>query len=151
MDQPAPPPNDSFPRILFHYEDVYVPDIQEHKAEAWILDAIKTEGKQAGDISVIFCRDEYLHRINKSYLDHDTLTDVITFDYTGEEGYVSGDIFISYERVEENAKLFNQPLPHELHRVIIHGVLHLLGYRDNTGPEKAAMHEKENYYLSLRF
>jgi len=115
----------------------------------WISATINKEKRKEGDITFIFCSDEYLLLINKQYLQHDTYTDIITFDYSeGDSAQpVSGDIFISIERVKENAEKFSTTFENELHRVIIHGVLHLLGYKDKTKVAKAQMTSKEDYYL----
>uniref|UniRef100_UPI0030DAA519 rRNA maturation RNase YbeY n=1 Tax=uncultured Planktosalinus sp. TaxID=1810935 RepID=UPI0030DAA519 len=101
------------------------------------------EGFKLGEISYVFCDDEYLHKLNIQYLNHDTLTDIISFDYTVDEEII-GDIYISIERVRENAKEFNSTFEDELARVIIHGVLHLLGYKDKTELEKLEMRQKED-------
>ena len=116
----------------------------------WIRETITSEGFRSGEISFIFCGDNYLHQINKEYLRHDTYTDIITFDNSDEEGTISGDIFISVERVEENALGFQVSSTDELHRVIIHGILHLCGYLDKKPADKKQMTEKENYYLNKR-
>ena len=115
----------------------------------WIIDTIEAEGKNAGVINLIFCNDEYLLDLNQRFLERDTLTDVIAFDYHEDESDVSGDIFISIERIEDNADQFNQSFLEEVHRVVIHGVLHLCGYSDKAAEEKSAMTLKEDYYLSL--
>ncbi len=107
---------------------------------------ITSENKKKGDISFIFCSDEYLLKMNNEYLSHDYYTDVITFDYT-EEDIISGDIFISTDRVKENASKYKIDFENELQRVMIHGVLHLTGYKDKTEAEKKQMTEKENQYL----
>ncbi len=140
---------DNNPEILFHYEDVHIPNFKEEDARHWIRETIHNEHQQAGDLNFIFCTDRYLLKINQQYLDHDDLTDIITFDYT-EGDRISGDIFISYERVLDNALAHQEASDTELHRVIIHGVLHLLGYKDSTATGKQEMQRKENYYLSLR-
>lgn len=102
-----------------------------------------------GSINFIFCSDEYLFQLNQKYLKHDTYTDIITFDSSVEETEISGDIFISLERVKENSKQFSGSFVKELHRVMIHGILHLLGYKDKSPKDKEAMSGKEDYYLSL--
>ena len=107
---------------------------------------IQNEGKTFGDISVIFCSDEYLLKINEQYLDHNYYTDIVTFDYV-ENAVISGDLFISVDRVAENAEKYGNPFIEELHRVIIHGVLHLVGYNDKTVKEQSLMREKEDFYL----
>ncbi|MFC0317399.1 MULTISPECIES: rRNA maturation RNase YbeY [Olivibacter] len=116
----------------------------------WIKDAIANEGLKPGEISFIFCSDEYLHKINVEYLNHDTYTDIITFDNSDDENVIAGDIFISIDRIKENAKSFLVKEIDELHRVIIHGILHLCGYLDKKPVDKKRMTEKENEYLSKR-
>ena len=115
----------------------------------WILNSIKKEKKQAGEIAVVFCSDEYLLDINRKYLKHNYLTDIITFQNTDNE-HVSGDIMISVDRVAENAATLKVDFKDELHRVIIHGVLHLCGYKDKSPSHKKQMTSKEDYYLTLR-
>ncbi|MFZ4522329.1 MAG: rRNA maturation RNase YbeY [Bacteroidales bacterium] len=115
----------------------------------WILNAIEREGKNCGDLNFIFCDDEYLAELNYKYLNHKTLTDILTFSFDDEHGSLCGDIFISWPRVLENAGTFNQKPADELHRVIIHGVLHLIGYDDTNKKLKTIMTEKENFYLAL--
>ena len=117
------------------------------KVRRWVKSIFDTEGKLAGDIAYIFCNDEYLGSMNEKYLKHDTLTDIITFDYS-EKGIYSGDIFISIERVTENAGSFNATLNQELGRVMVHGVLHLSGYKDKTPEDKKMMRSKEDFYLA---
>jgi len=119
----------------------------------WIKSVIQEESynspKKVGDISIIFCSDEYLLKINKQYLEHDYYTDVITFD-NSDDNCVSGDIFISIDTVKSNAEYFKQEFQSELHRVIIHGILHLLGYNDQTKAQSRVMREREDYYLNKR-
>jgi probable rRNA maturation factor len=114
----------------------------------WLDSLIKKERAKRGDISYIFCTDKYLLNMNKAYLNHDFYTDVITFDYS-EHKLISGDIFISIDRVKDNAKQFNVSFQNELLRVIVHGVLHLCGYNDKTKAQEKQMRAKEDYYLSL--
>ena len=114
--------------------------------KSWINRTIKAEGKKAGELSIIFTTDEFLLDLNKKYLKHNYYTDVITFDYS-EENIISGDIFVSLERVAENASIYGEDLRKELLRVIIHGVLHLCGYGDKTPDEKDNMRNKEDLYL----
>ena len=109
----------------------------------------KQEGKQVVEINFIFCDDEDLHKINLEFLDHDTYTDIITFDYSVGDELIS-EIYISVERVKENANDYSDCFEEELQRVLIHGVLHLCGYKDKGEEERAVMRKKENYYLSLR-
>ena len=115
----------------------------------WLEVAISTENKELGEINYIFCDDQYLLKKNQEYLKHDTFTDIITFDYT-EKNRLSGDIFISIERVKENAINFAVPFETELRRVIIHGVLHLMGYKDKSEEDTETMRSKENFYLSKK-
>lgn len=117
------------------------------KVRNWIKAILETEGKSAGDITYVFCNDEYLGSMNAKYLKHNTLTDIITFDYS-EKGKLSGDIFISIERVKENAGSYNTTLNQELGRVMAHGVLHLSGYKDKTPDDKKMMKSKEDFYLA---
>lgn len=132
--------------IYYHSEcDFQLKDKQS--ITKWLENAISTENKELGEINYIFCDDQYLLKKNQKYLQHDTFTDIITFDYT-EENCLSGDIFISIERVKENAITFAVPFETELRRVIIHGVLHLMGYKDKSDEEAETMRSKENYYLS---
>ena len=134
--------------IEFNYEVDFILD-NEQKTKDWIKQSIAKEGFELGEINYIFCNDEYLHKINVEFLQHDTLTDIISFDYTlGKE--VSGDIFVSIERVEDNAKDFKVSFTDELHRVLIHGVLHYMGYKDKTDDEKLEMRTKENECLGFK-
>ncbi len=117
------------------------------KVKNWVKTILDTEGKNAGDITYVFCSDEYLLSMNEKYLKHDTLTDIITFDYS-ETDFLSGDIFISVERVKENAVSFNTTFNQELGRVMAHGVLHLSGYKDKNSEDKKVMRSKEDFYLT---
>ena len=120
------------------------------KTKDWVINAITNEQKQVGNINYIFCSDEYLHKINLKYLNHDTYTDIITFNYC-EDKVVSSDIFISIDRVRENAINYKKSFINELHRVIIHGILHLVGYNDKSHSEQKQMTSREDFYLSLLF
>ncbi len=111
---------------------------------------IKEENKEEGDLTLIFCSDEYLLEINNKHLNHDYYTDIITFDYSQKKN-ISGDLFISIDRVKENAKEFSVPFLNELSRVVVHGVLHLCGYNDKTEEEKKQMRKLENKYLKNFF
>lgn len=135
--------------IYFHSE---VPGFTlKHKQilKSWITDTIADHGLKAGELNFIFCDDAYLHQINLTYLDHDTYTDIITFPVSipGRESQISGDIYISVERVDENAIKFKTGFAEELHRVIIHGVLHLCGHSDKGKMKKENMRATENKYL----
>lgn len=118
------------------------------KIKQWIKDIVTREDKKLGEISYIFCDDNKILEVNKQYLSHDYFTDIITFDYV-EKDIISGDIIISIDRVKENSKSFNSSFEDELHRVIIHGVLHLIGYNDKTDKEQQLMREKENECLLI--
>jgi rRNA maturation RNase YbeY len=137
------------PGILFFLEDIQYTLRHRKKIRRWLHNAIQSEEKIVGRINVILCSDEYLYNLNLTFLKHDTLTDIITFDYSEKDIRLSGDVFISLERVKENSKLFRVPLVHELYRVMIHGILHLAGYRDKKPADKELMRSKEDYYLSL--
>ena len=117
------------------------------KIREWINKAVHEEDKYTGTLSYIFCSDEYLLSINEMYLKSDYLTDIISFDYT-EDKIISGDMLISIDRVKENAKIYKTTFQKELMRVMIHGILHLCGYKDKTEKEKKCMKEKEDYYLN---
>jgi len=128
--------------ITFNSETSFTLNNQK-KLVKWIGDVISSEGFQVGEINYIFCDDSYLNKINQEFLNHDTFTDIISFDYTlGKE--VGGDIFISIERVLENAEKFNEVFENELHRVMIHGILHFIGYKDKTKKDKTLMRTKED-------
>ncbi len=134
-------------KVEIYYEDIQSLSIKKTSLNKLVKRLINSEMKQLGEISVILCSDKYLLEMNKQYLNHDYFTDIITFDYV-EQDVISGDLFISLERVEENAKRYNANIINELCRVIFHGVLHLIGYGDKTSEEKKTMTEKENLYLS---
>jgi len=133
-------------KIKFHNEYTQTLNINEKSIRQKIIDLIILEGKMEGEISIIFCTDDYLLKINKDFLNHDYYTDIITFNYVSGN-IISGDLFISIERVKENAKFFNVKFIEELERVILHGILHLIGYDDKTTEQKEEIRKKENYYL----
>lgn len=114
----------------------------------WIEQTIVAENHTLKEINFIFCSDDYLLKINQDFLQHNTFTDIVTFDNSIKEKEIVSDIFISVERVTENALLYNIPLAEELHRVMIHGTLHLLGYKDKSVKEKKLMTDRENFYIS---
>ncbi|MEM6316148.1 MAG: rRNA maturation RNase YbeY [Bacteroidota bacterium] len=134
--------------IQFYAESLDFQLANESEIIAWITQTIIEESKKLVMLNFIFCNDEYLHKINVEYLDHDTLTDIITFPYSDDEQFIEGDIYISVQRVRANAQQFNVPFLQELHRVIIHGVLHLCGYGDKTETEKKVMRSKEDFYIT---
>ena len=115
----------------------------------WIKQVIQKEQNSLGELNFIFCDDTYLHNINVAYLQHDTYTDIITFDNADQEGKIEGDIFISVERVRENSQKLAISFEQELYRVMIHGVLHLLGYKDKSSKDKVQMRAKEDEYIAL--
>ncbi|HMI03914.1 MAG TPA: rRNA maturation RNase YbeY [Pedobacter sp.] len=136
--------------VNFFNEDVTYTLKNKPAIRAWINSAIIAEGCFLEELNFIFCSDEYLWRMNQQFLDHDTYTDVITFDNSERLKTINGDIFISIDRVKENASEINVPAATELCRVMIHGTLHLLGYKDKTKAAKTQMTAKEDHYLSLR-
>ncbi len=115
----------------------------------WLKMVAESELKRLGDISIIFCSDNYILDVNMKYLQHDYFTDIITFDYC-EGDRLSGDLFISVDSVRENATFYGTEFDNELNRVIVHGLLHLIGYDDHTEEDQKTMRAKENYYLQLR-
>lgn len=133
--------------ISFNYETEFeLPN--ENEIEKWLSEVIVSESKKEGDINYIFCDDEYLHEINVKYLDHDTLTDIISFDYSiGNE--LHGDIFVSVERVADNAKDFNVSFDEELKRVLAHGILHFAGYKDKSDEDVLLMRSKEDEKIAM--
>ncbi|AUC21592.1 MULTISPECIES: rRNA maturation RNase YbeY [Polaribacter] len=132
--------------VTFNYETDF--DLKdENLLEYWIDNVVSKKGFSLGELNYIFCDDEYLHKLNVEFLQHDTLTDVISFDNTLGK-LISGDIYISIERVADNAKDFEVSFIEELHRVMIHGVLHYMGYKDKTETEKKEMRNAENTALS---
>ena len=134
--------------ISFVSEDVSF-NLKTHLlVEKWIKATLVAENKILGEITYIFCSDNYLHKINLEHLNHDTFTDIITFNYNVDE-IINSDIFISIDRVKDNAETYNITFQNELYRVIIHGVLHLIGYDDKTVSDKKTMRSKEDFYLSL--
>lgn len=147
--------------IHFHSEDVSFTPRNKTLLRSWITASLLKERKQPGEINFIFCSDDYLLEMNQTYLKHDTFTDIITFDYSNELSTeelrtpnsklktISGDIFISIDRIKENAEKFNTSFDNELHRVMIHGLLHLAGYKDKSKPDKTLMTQKEDFYLHL--
>ena len=130
------------------FEDVPPFELEESFLSNWYSKVCLQEDKELGDLTIIFCSDTYLLDLNRQHLDHDYFTDIITFDYS-DFPVVSGDLFISFDRVKENAFDFNVSFEHELHRVIIHGFLHLCGYLDKSEEDELIMRSKENQALSL--
>ncbi|MFA7445093.1 MAG: rRNA maturation RNase YbeY [Flavobacteriaceae bacterium] len=133
--------------IVFNYETDFQLD-NEEIYQNWLSEVIESEDKEEGEINYIFCDDDYLYEINVQYLNHQTLTDIISFDYT-LGNLISGDIFISIERVKENAQDFGVSFEEELKRVMVHGVLHYCGYKDKTSEDEKIMRVKEEEKMKL--
>ncbi len=134
--------------ISFFCEQVEMPAVHKTLVRNWIKRVAETHGKRVGEISYIFCNDEKILEVNRQYLQHDYYTDIITFDYT-EGNKIAGDLFISLDTVRSNADLFNQLYETELHRVIVHGVLHLCGINDKGPGEREIMEKCENEALAI--
>ncbi len=134
--------------IYFQSEDIKFPSIKKRATSNWIKQVAESHNKKIGDISYIFCSDAKIIEVNNQYLQHDYYTDIITFDYS-ENDTISGDIFISLDTVKSNSEQFNTDYHNELHRVIIHGILHLCGINDKTDNEQKEMTKCENNALAL--
>ncbi len=132
--------------IKFCSEDITFSLKEKLKHKAWLNEVAKQEGKKILELSYVFCSDDYLLEINKEYLNHDTLTDIVTFDNSEDPKKIEGDIFISIDRVKENGEKLGTSAT-ELERVMVHGLLHLLGYKDKKKEDKALMTEKEDFYI----
>ena len=133
--------------INFNYETNFELE-SEDKISSWISQVITSENKKEGEINYVFCDDEYLHRLNVEHLGHDTLTDIISFDYSiGNE--IHGDVFISVERVADNANDFDVSFEEELQRVLVHGILHYCGYKDKSEEDELIMRTKEDEKIAL--
>ncbi len=138
------------PSIRFFFEGVSCIVTNKRKHQAWIKEVILQEGRDPGNINFIFCTDQALFEMNSLYLEHDTFTDVISFDLSDPsevKAPVDGEVYISLDRVKENAQQFNVSVDEEIQRVMVHGILHLLGYDDGTPALKKAMKAKEDHYL----
>lgn len=133
--------------LNFFFENVKNFSLDDNLS-AWLENIITSEGKKLGEINYIFCDDEYLLKINQDYLQHDYYTDIITFDYVKGKT-ISGDIFVSVDRIQDNASTLSKNYDSEFRRVLAHGILHLCGYKDKTEDEIKEMREKENFYLEL--
>ena len=134
--------------ITYQTEGVEMPSIDQEKISAWIKEVAATYGKKVGEVAYLFCSDEHILKVNREFLQHDYYTDVITFDYCHGR-ILSGDIVLSLDTVRSNAELFNTPYETELHRVIIHGILHLCGINDKGPGERDIMEGEENKALAL--
>ncbi|MBP6826730.1 MAG: rRNA maturation RNase YbeY [Saprospiraceae bacterium] len=149
MKFPVPEPSEQPEEpIAFFFEDVSFDLPDESGLRAWLLSVAEAEGKSVWEINYIFCSDEHLRGINVEFLDHDYYTDIITFD-NSDDARMQGEIYISSERVAENAQTNGVPFHHELCRVMVHGVLHMAGYGDKTPEHEAIMRGKEDFYLAL--
>lgn len=135
--------------IIFFNEDIDFKFQGKNNFKAWLKKVADKEGFKIKDLNYIFCSDEYLHKINVDYLDHDTLTDIITFDNSEDESTIEGDIFVSIERVKENSQTLNTVFEEEIKRVVIHGLLHLCGHDDHSIEEKVEMRSLESKYISI--
>lgn len=135
--------------ISYYFEDTDFVFKEKNLNGRWLRMVAESEVKRLGDISIIFCSDNYILDVNQRYLEHDYFTDIITFDYC-EGDRLSGDLFISVDSVRENSLEYGTEFKDELNRVIVHGVLHLIGYDDHTDEDVMTMREKENYYLDIR-
>ena len=134
--------------ITYYAEDVKMPAIKKREISAWVKEVASRYGYKVGDISYIFCSDEHILEVNRQYLQHDYYTDIITFDYT-EEKKISGDLFISLDTVATNAEKFGATYETELHRVLIHGILHLCGINDKGPGAREIMAKCENEALEI--
>lgn len=148
FNKPTPVPTQTNDHLNFFYEDVDPETIEQVIHNHKLIQCADREGIAIRNLNVIFCSDEYLLEINKKYLKHDYYTDVITFD-TSSSDELEGDVFISVERARKNSKKFRVKFKQEVKRLMLHGVLHLIGYNDKTEKEKKIMREKEDCYLSL--
>jgi len=137
-------------KINFIVEDVDIRFFKNKgKVKIWIKEVLASHKAKPIEINYIFCSDEYLLKVNKEYLDHDYYTDIITFDNSEKEGEIESDIFVSVDRIKDNAITHNETFDREFHRVLIHGILHLVGYKDKTDDDDAKMREKENECLAI--
>lgn len=135
--------------IEFFTEDIEFEVKNEQQIKEWLEKIIENHSYEIESLNYIFCSDAYLHQMNVEYLDHDTLTDVITFDNSDFSDVIEGDVFISIDRIVDNAASFHRPVEEELHRVMAHGLLHLLGFEDKTEEKQKIMREKEEECLAL--
>lgn len=136
--------------IQFHKADLTYRLLFKNDLQQWLTSVAKKEGFIINDLSIILCSDEFLYKLNVEYLQHNTYTDIITFDYSEGQQHLSGELYISIDRVKENAVALLISTQEELHRVMVHGLLHLCGYGDKKPAEKKKMSEREDLYLSLR-
>ena len=138
-------------QIWFHNEETPFNLTGKNQVKRWLKKVAEEEQRKIGTLNIIFCSDHYLLETNKNFLNHDYYTDIITFDHSEQNDELSGDLFISTDRIMEFSKTHNIEFVDELHRVIVHGVLHLAGHNDKTDGQKTEMRKLENHYLALRF
>lgn len=134
--------------VYFHNEDNSYVLLGKNQIKAWLKSVVSSRAYLLGSINIIFCSDKYLLAMNKEYLQHDYYTDIITFNYC-DKNTISGDLFISIDRIKDYSKTNNLPFVNELHRVIVHGVLHLCGFNDKTEKEKEKMRQLEDHFLKI--
>ena len=135
--------------ITYNTIDVDMPALPQHETSVWVRAVAESYGKRVGEVAYVFCNDEKILEVNRQFLQHDYFTDIITFDYT-EGQRIGGDLFISLDTVRSNAELFGRPYDEELHRVVIHGILHLCGINDKGPGEREIMEAAENKALAMR-
>jgi len=134
--------------VSIQYEDTKILDLDPEFFVSWLSGVCKEEGCSLGELGIVFCSDEYILEVNKQFLQHDYYTDIITFDYR-EGDVIGGDLLISVDRVRENAGDLQVSFKNELNRVVVHGVLHIIGYKDKEESDERLMREKEDYYLGF--
>ena len=135
--------------VNFFYEDDFNLSLNKKEVRFWIKNVVKKENKKLSYLNFVFCTDGYLLELNQKYLKHNSLTDVIAFDFSESKKTIEGDVYISVDRVKENAKKYSPSFKKELLRVLLHGVLHLIGYKDKTKEQKKIMASKENVFVSV--
>jgi len=135
--------------VNFFYEDDFNLSLNKKEVRFWIKNVVKKENKKLSYLNFVFCTDSYLLELNQKYLKHNSLTDVIAFDFSESKKTIEGDVYISVDRVKENAKKYSPSFKKELLRVLLHGVLHLIGYKDKTKEQKKIMASKENVFVSV--
>lgn len=132
--------------VRFFSEEVKMPRFERSKTASWLMNIAESEDCSIASLSIVFCSDDFLHSLNIEYLNHDTLTDIITFPFAGPPE-IEGELYISTDRIKENAEEFRVPFATELHRVMAHGLLHLIGFGDKDEAEQKLMREREDFYL----
>jgi rRNA maturation RNase YbeY len=138
-------------KISFSYQQAYSGPKQKGRLRAFLAELAGREGYGIDQLGFVFCSDAYLLKINRDYLSHDTYTDIVTFDLRDTPGAIRGEVYISLDRIRENARTYGQPVTRELHRVIFHGLLHLCGYKDKLKAQRETMRQKEDFYLRRYF